>query len=71
MHDGPVLSDANTLDPAGAVTARTVEAGPSQVGEGAPDLEEDEAVDIAEDETGKRKKDNDVSTYQGLTWMMH
>ncbi|KAK8864528.1 hypothetical protein IAR55_001778 [Kwoniella newhampshirensis] len=38
-HDGPVLNDAQELDPAGAVTARTVVAGPSVVGEGTPDLE--------------------------------
>jgi hypothetical protein len=36
--DGPVNDEAH-LDPAGAVTARTVEAGPSAVGEGIPELE--------------------------------
>lgn len=35
--DGPVLTEGEGLDPAGAVTARTVEAGPSQVGEGTPE----------------------------------
>lgn len=36
-HDGPVLGADDALDPAGAVTARTVEAGPSNVGEGTPE----------------------------------
>jgi DNA repair protein RAD7 len=36
-HDGPVLGVDEELDPAGAVTARTVEAGPSLVGEGTPE----------------------------------
>lgn len=39
-HDGPVLAAGDELDPAGAVTARTVEAGPSLVGEGIPSDEE-------------------------------
>lgn len=39
-HDGPVLGASDELDPAGAVTARTVEAGPSRVGEGIPSDEE-------------------------------
>lgn len=39
--DGPVIHDESQLDPAGAVTARTTVAGPSEVGEGIPGLEED------------------------------
>jgi DNA repair protein RAD7 len=42
-HDGPVINDDAALDPAGAVTARTVTAGPSQVGEGTP-VDEDGSV---------------------------
>ena len=42
-HDGPVLEAGDELDPAGAVTARTVEAGPSHVGEGTPSDEEGES----------------------------
>lgn len=44
--DGPVISDGDELDPAGAVTARTVEAGPSIVGEGTPD-EDTEAGQVS------------------------
>jgi hypothetical protein len=40
-HDGPVLPAGDELDPAGAVTARTVEAGPSNVGEGTPSDDEE------------------------------
>lgn len=35
-HDGPVITEDEALDPAGAVTARTVEAGPSTVADTTP-----------------------------------
>jgi DNA repair protein RAD7 len=35
-HDGPVIGDGEELDPAGAVTARNVEAGPSTVNDTTP-----------------------------------
>ena len=50
-HDGPVLGVGEDLDPAGAVTARTVEAGPSRVGEGTPSDEEG-----TEGESSSRKR---------------
>ena len=51
-HDGPVISGEDELDPAGAVTARTVEAGPSHVGEGTPEDEDGTAS-----ASGSRKRD--------------
>ncbi|WWD17162.1 hypothetical protein CI109_101600 [Kwoniella shandongensis] len=56
-HDGPVLEDSNHLDPAGAVTARTVVAGPSEVGEGVPDVQVGGA---------KRKRDGESDSESGL-----
>lgn len=51
-HDGPVINGEDELDPAGAVTARTVEAGPSHVGEGTPEDEDSTAS-----ASGSRKRD--------------
>ncbi|KAL7421911.1 UV-damaged DNA-binding protein rad7 [Cryptotrichosporon argae] len=44
-HDGPMLDAGEPLDPAGAVTARTVEAGPSRVGEATPEYDDDAGAD--------------------------
>ncbi|WWC94339.1 hypothetical protein V866_001181 [Kwoniella sp. B9012] len=38
-HDGPVINPQDELDPAGAVTARNVVAGPSQAGDGTTELQ--------------------------------
>ncbi|WVR06919.1 hypothetical protein IAU60_003955 [Kwoniella sp. DSM 27419] len=42
-HDGPVIDPQEELDPAGAVTARTVIAGPSDAADGTAQLQEEEA----------------------------
>jgi DNA repair protein RAD7 len=54
-HDGPVLAAGDELDPAGAVTARTVEAGPSHVGEGTPSDEEGSAAEASRKKRGKAR----------------
>ncbi|WWC62122.1 uncharacterized protein I303_104713 [Kwoniella dejecticola CBS 10117] len=50
-HDGPVIDAQDGLDPAGAVTAHNVIAGPTDAGDGTAQLE---------DETRKRKRDDDT-----------
>ncbi|WVF71311.1 hypothetical protein IAT40_006114 [Kwoniella sp. CBS 6097] len=42
-HDGPVIDPAEVLDPAGAVTARNVIAGPAEAGDGTAQLEQGES----------------------------
>ena len=61
-HDGPVLPAGDDLDPAGAVTARTVEAGPSHVGEGTPSDEEGSASGSARKKRSKRDDSEADST---------
>ena len=56
------MDPADTLDPAGAVTARTVVAGPSMVGEGTPGSDETDEGDVDTHENAKRKKEDDVSS---------
>ncbi|WVW84073.1 hypothetical protein I302_106102 [Kwoniella bestiolae CBS 10118] len=56
-HDGPVIDPGDDLDPAGAVTARNVIAGPSEAGDGTATLE---------NESKKRKRrgeSDDASVY--------
>ena len=62
-HDGPVLTNDHVLDPAGAVTARTVEAGPSQVGEGFPGSDVLSTVEDKANGNGKRRNDGGVSRF--------
>ena len=62
-HDGPMLTNNDVLDPAGAVTARTVEAGPSQVGEGFPDVQGLSAGEEIANGTGKRRIDESVRRF--------
>ncbi|ORY32846.1 hypothetical protein BCR39DRAFT_522058 [Naematelia encephala] len=50
--DGPIIGGDVALDPAGAVTARTVEAGPSQVGENTPEVSDDGSTKRKPNEDG-------------------
>lgn len=55
-HDGPVLYPGEGLDPAGAVTARNVEAGPTEAGEEDPIYDDDD-----ESSNGKKRRRGTVT----------
>ncbi|WVQ99556.1 hypothetical protein IAU59_006692 [Kwoniella sp. CBS 9459] len=53
-HDGPVIDPSEELDPAGAVTARNVVAGPAEAGDGTAQLEQGES-------SRKRQRDDSAT----------
>ncbi|KAK4684947.1 DNA repair protein RAD7, partial [Tremellales sp. Uapishka_1] len=57
-HDGPMMDPGETLDPAGAVTARNVVAGPTEAGDGIPTPEKAKGKGKA---TGTKRKASEAA----------